>query len=150
MDRPFVEKNRHELERLRKLVDRLDEGGLQARVNEHWTVAAVLSHMAFWDGRALRLAERLANGGEFSPDDAEPEDIDWINDVMRPLLHAIPPRSSAEIALRTAEDTDARVASLGPDSWPKRWPTDPASPLNPSRADHRGEHLDEIERALGL
>ena len=76
--------------------------------------------------------------------------IDWINDVMRPLLHAIPPRSSAEIALRTAEDTDARVASLGPDSWPKLWPADPSSPLNPSRADHRGEHLDEIERALGL
>jgi len=150
MDRPFVEKNRRELERLRKLVDRLDEEGLQARVNEQWTVAAVLGHMAFYDARARDLAERLANGEEFSPADAEPEDVDWINDAMRPLLHAIPLRSSAEIALRTAEETDARVASLGPETQAKLWPADPASPLNPSRADHRGEHLDEIERALGI
>jgi hypothetical protein len=28
------------------------------------------------------------------------------------------------------------------------WPTDPNSPINPMRASHRGEHLDEIEAAL--
>src|ERR1051325_3559561 len=114
MDRSFVEKNRRELERLRKLVERLDDRGLQAHVNELWTVAAVLGHIAFWDGRALHFAERLARGDEVSPDDAEKGDIDWVNNAMRPLLHAIPPRAAAEIALRTAEDTDERVASLGP------------------------------------
>ena len=150
MDRSFVEKNRRELERLRNLVDRLDDSRLQALVNEHWTVAAVLGHVAFWDGRALRFAERLAGGEELSHDDAETGSVDWINDAMRPLLHAIPPRRLAEIALRTAEDTDERVASLGPEMMPKLWPADPDSPLNPSRADHRGEHLDDIERALGL
>jgi hypothetical protein len=29
------------------------------------------------------------------------------------------------------------------------WPDDATSPLNPLRAAHRGEHLDEIEAALG-
>jgi len=29
------------------------------------------------------------------------------------------------------------------------WPSDQSSPLNALRADHRGEHLDEIEAALG-
>jgi hypothetical protein len=29
------------------------------------------------------------------------------------------------------------------------WPTDPASPLYPVRADHRGEHLDDVAAALG-
>jgi Mycothiol maleylpyruvate isomerase N-terminal domain len=149
VDRSFVEKNRRELERLRKLVERLDDRGLQAHVNEHWTVAGVLGHVAFWDLRALQLAERLASGEDLSPDDAEEGDVDWINDAMRPLLHAIPPRALAEIALRTAEDTDERVASLDAHKLPRLWPTDPASPLNPSRADHRGEHLDEIEKALG-
>ena len=149
MDRSFVESNRRELERLRKLVEQLDDRGLEARVNAHWTVAGVLGHVAFWDLRALHLAERLARGEGLSPDDAEEGDVDWINDAMRPLLHAIPPRALAELALRTAEDTDERVASLGPESLSKLWPADPASPLNPSRADHRGEHLDEIEKALG-
>jgi hypothetical protein len=31
----------------------------------------------------------------------------------------------------------------------KLWPNDPDSPLNGLRASHRGEHLDEIEVALG-
>jgi hypothetical protein len=28
------------------------------------------------------------------------------------------------------------------------WPSDPDSPINPGRSEHRGEHLDEIEAAL--
>jgi mycothiol maleylpyruvate isomerase-like protein len=150
MDRSFVEKNRRELERLRRLVGRLDEKQLQAPVNQHWTVAGVLAHVAFWDARARGFAERLANGEEFSPDDAETGDVDWINDAMRPLIHAIPPRQAAELAMLIAEETDACVEILPPEALPKLWPDDPQSPLNPLRAGHRGEHLDDIERALGL
>ena len=39
--------------RLRVLVERLDEDELRASVNEHWTVAAVFGHIAFWDARVL-------------------------------------------------------------------------------------------------
>src|ERR687892_465459 len=64
----------------------------------------------------------------------------------RTLSHAIEPRRLAELALRTAEDTDGRVASLPPE---RMWPGDPESPINPLRATHRGEHLDQIEAVLG-
>src|SRR3979411_3418370 len=87
----------------------------------------------------------LRSRGPFTPSDAEPENVDWINDSTRPLIHAIPPRQAAEVALRMAEETDELIASLSPELVAK---IDANSPLNPVRAHHRGEHLDEIEAAL--
>ena len=130
------------------IVERLDDEELIRPVNESWTVAGVLGHVAFWDGRALFLAEKLSRGAPFTPSDEEPEDVDWINDANRPLIHAIAPRRAAELALRVADQTDQRMASLSPDLVRGTWPTDPSSPLNPVRAAHRAEHLDEIEASL--
>jgi len=144
-DRSYIDENARELKRLRALVERLNEDELRAPVNEHWTVAGVLGHIAFWDARVLALAGKLEHGEPFSPSDTEPEDVDWINDASRPLIHAIPPLEVARLALRIAEETDARVASLPVD---RLWPRDPDSPLYAVRASHRGEHLDDVEAAL--
>ncbi len=144
-DRPYIEENARERERLRALVERLDEDELRVPVNPHWTVAAVFGHIAFWDARMLALADKLERGEPFAPSDAEPEDVDWINDASRPLIHAIPPLEAARLALRIAEETDARVATLPLD---RLWPRDPDSPLYAVRAAHRSEHLDEVEAAL--
>ncbi len=146
LDHPYVEQNSRERERLHALVGRLGDDDLRRLVNDHWTVAGVLGHLAFWDARALVLADKLERGVPFSPSDAEPEDVDWINDAMRPLIHAIAPREAAQLALRVAEEIDGRVAALAP---AQLWPSDPTSPLNPLRAAHRAEHLDEIEAAVG-
>ncbi|HEX7263950.1 MAG TPA: DinB family protein [Candidatus Dormibacteraeota bacterium] len=145
MERSYAADNKRELERLRALVTKLSDKDLGSMVNEHWTVAGVLGHAAFWDGRALFLARKLQRDGTLTPSEAEPEDVDWINDSTRPLIHAIPPRQAAEVALRIAEETDELMASLSPELVAK---IDDNSPLNPVRADHRGEHLDEIEAAL--
>jgi hypothetical protein len=145
-ERSYVEENARELERMRAIVGRASDADLRAQVNEHWTVAGVLGHIAFWDARVLALAPRIERGEPFSPDDEEPEDVDWINDASSPLIHAIPPREAAELALRLAEETDRRVASLPPD---RMYPRDPGSPVYAFRSEHRGEHLDDIERALG-
>ena len=114
-------------------------------MNDYWTVAGVFGHIAFWDARVLALADKLERGEPFSPSDAEPEDVDWINDASRPLIHAIPPREVAQLALRIAEETDARVATL---PFERLWPRDPDSPLYALRASHRGEHLDDVDSAL--
>ena len=150
-DRPYIEQNTREYERLRFLVERLDEDDLRVSVNDHWTVAGVLGHIAFWDGRALALADKLDRGLAsrarhlFSDSDDEPDEVDWINDASRPLIHAIAPLDVARLSLLIAEETDARVAELPVDHL---WPRDPDSPLNPLRASHRGEHLDDIDAAL--
>jgi DinB family protein len=144
-DRSYIDENTRERERLRALVERLDDDELRLLVNEHWTVAAVLGHIAFWDGRVLALSDKLERGEPFTASDAEPEDVDWINDATRPLIHAIPAREAARLALQIAEETDARVATLPLD---RLWPRDPDSPLYAVRASHRGEHLDDVEAAL--
>jgi hypothetical protein len=145
-DRAYIAENAQQLERMRALVARLGVEDLRRPVNEHWTVAGVLGHIAFWDARVLSLADKLGKTETWSTDDAEPEDVDWINDASRPLIHAVEPRALKELALRLAEEADERVTTLPLD---RLWPADPNSPLNPLRASHRGEHLDEIEAALG-
>ena len=143
-DRSYIEANARQLDRLRALVERLDDEALMAPVNEYWTVAGVLGHMAYWDLRFQTLAEKIDRGEPWVAGDQEP-DGDWLNDSMRPLIHALAPRAAAELALRTAEETDARAAEL---PLNRLWPGDPDSPISPARGEHRGEHLDEIEAAL--
>ena len=116
----------------------------QCRPTEYWTVAGVLGHMAYWDNRVLVFADKIDRGEPWVPSDAEPEG-DWLNDSTRPIIHAIAPRAAAELALRIAEETDARVAEL---PLNRMAPLDPDSPISPARSEHRGEHLDELERAL--
>ena len=143
-DRPYIQVNDRERERLRELIDRLDDEALAAPVNESWSVAGVLGHIAYWDIRVLVLAEKIDRAEPWVPGDAEP-DGDWLNDSTRPIIHAIAPRAAAELALRIAEETDARVAELPLD---RMAPLDPESPIYPVRGEHRAEHLDELERAL--
>jgi len=145
-DRSYLEANRRELERMRALVERLDEARLRSPANDHWTVAGVLAHIAFWDARVLALADKLERGEAFTSDDEEPEDVDWINDATRPLIHAIPAVEAARLAVAIAEETDGRVATLPAD---RMYPADPHSPIPAFRAEHRAEHLDELEAALG-
>ena len=143
-ERSYIEANTRERERLRALVEGLDDETLLFPVNEYWTVAGVLGHIAYWDIRILVLAEKIDRGEPWAAGDAEPEG-DWLNDSTRPLIHAIAPRVAAELALQTAEQCDALVAELPPE---RLWPGDPDSPINAGRWEHRAEHLDEIEAAL--
>lgn len=145
VDRSFVAANARELERMRALVSRLSDRQLAEMVNEYWSVSGVLGHVAFWDGRALYLAGKLQRREPLTTAENEPEDVDWINDSSRPLIHAIAPRALAELAVSIAKETDELIASL-PDELLAG--LDETSPLNPVRAHHRGEHLDEIEAAI--
>jgi len=143
-DRSYIEANTRQRDRLIALVEALDDDALTAPVNEYWTVAGVLGHIAYWDIRVLVLAEKIARGEPWAAGDAEPEG-DWLNDTTRPLIHAIAPREAAQLAVRIAEQCDALMAELPLD---RMWPGDPDSPIYAGRGDHRGEHLDEVEAAL--
>jgi hypothetical protein len=142
----YVSENARELARMRAIVEGLDEGTASRAVNPEWTVAGILGHIAFWDGRMLALGAKFDRGEPFTGSDEEPDDVTWINDAARPLIQAVPPLELARLALSISEETDARAAT-----WPvdAQWPADPASPLYGVRAEHRREHLDEIEAALG-
>ena len=141
LDRSFVERNRASTERIRAMAARLSDAELQRPVGEHWTVAIVLAHLAFWDRRVMYVLDMTERDGKlFIPE------IDiFVNDLSLPLWAAIPPREAARIAIETSEELDRRLEGYPPallgeiHAYNKRWVV---------RALHRGEHLDEVDAAL--
>lgn len=147
MDRSHIAANDSERERLRSLVDKLTDHQLRLPMPAGWTVAAMLAHIAFWDARAIFALGKWERGVEPVPGDYEPDDPSWINDSAKPLCLALPPGEAAHLALRIAEEVDGRIAALSDDLVEK---IRARGPFNVSRAEHRREHLDDIERALGI
>ena len=146
VEKTYISENNFERQRLQALVDRLSDEELSRPMSAGWTVAAVLAHLAFWDGRAIYLIDKWESGVAPSAADHEPQHIDWVNDAAKPLCLARPPRTAAQLALQLAEEADRRVAALSDDLVAQNVAA--GRPLNLSRAHHRKEHLDDIERAL--
>ncbi len=138
----FAEENAAQRERLRALISRLSDEALLRPVYEEWTAAGLLGHMAFWDSRTLVLLKKWKKTG-VGP---SPRDVDVLNDAMRPLLLALPPRKAAEIALETAAAVDREIEGL-----PKNLIAEiesQAVDFTLDRASHRKRHIADIESAL--
>jgi hypothetical protein len=141
MDRSFIVRNQASTERIRNMAARLSDDKMQHPVGEHWTVAIVMAHLAFWDRRVMYVLDMTERDGKlFIPE------IDiFVNDLSLPLWAAIPPHSAANLAIETAETLDKRLETYSPAlleeiyTYNKRWV---------ERSLHRGEHLDEAEAAL--
>ncbi len=145
MNRAFDAENAHALTRLKSLVDQLTPDQLNLHVVDGWTVSSLLVHLAFWDFRALQLIERYEREGTITE---SPYDVDIINDAMKPICLAMPPQDAAALVLDAAHRTDSRIAGLGDDFIAAVLSFEHGKPFNPSRAEHRTYHLDEIENAL--
>ena len=146
VDRSFVSENDTQRARLRTLVTRLSDADLARPLPADWTVATVLGHVAFWDQRALLLLDAWQHKG-IAPSPSHEADTDWINDAGKPFLLALPPRQLADLAVSIAEAVDRKVAALPDDLVTRN--TEAGSPINLRRAEHRRQHLDDIESALG-
>jgi hypothetical protein len=147
LDRSHDKANDVERERLRALVTRLSDKQLETPMPAGWTVAAVLAHIGFWDARAVYWIEQWKRGAEpAKPDYETREDVEWINDSAKPLCLALPPRDAAKLALQLAEESDGMVKALDDRTLSKA--VEVGVPFNLSRAEHRREHLDDIDRAL--
>jgi hypothetical protein len=141
MDRSFIERNHASTRRIRDLAARLSDEEMKTPVGEHWTVAIVFAHLAFWDRRVMYVLDMTRRDGKlFIPE------IDiFVNDLSLPLWAAIPPREAARIAIETAEAVDKQLEEFPKAlleeiyTYNKRWV---------ERGLHRGEHLDEAEAAL--
>jgi hypothetical protein len=143
-DRSYIAENDRERRRLEALVGKLDDAALGRAMPAGWTVASVLAHLAFWDQRIVVLVDQLKNGGPVPTELAG--DVDWINDAAKPMQLALPPRRAATLAVETARASDQAVATLSDELLAKNEAA--GSPINVVRAEHRREHLDEIEHML--
>jgi uncharacterized damage-inducible protein DinB len=144
-DRSYIAENNSQRQRLRALAEKLTDEQLRQPMAAGWTIAGVLAHLAFWDQRIIVLLEHWEQGK--APRSHDAEDVDWINDAAKALCLALPPRVAAQLALSTADAVDRKVEVL----TDSRLAANEAAghPLNLLRAQHRREHLDEIEQALG-
>jgi hypothetical protein len=145
MSKSFIEENAKQRERLSTLLGRLSDRDLSLPLYAGWTVAGILGHMAFWDYRAVVLLKRWEKMGV---QQTAGLDVDAINDAMQPLLLAIPPRKAAGMALEAAAAVDKEIESLSPDLIAQI--VAQASTFRLNRANHRLDHLDQIESALSL
>lgn len=145
-DRSYLEENETQRERLRTLVGRVTDEQLKRSMDAGWTVAGVLGHVAFWDQRTLLLIERWRRDGALTPHNLDEPTVGWINDAAKPMLLAVPPREMAKLALSIADAVDRAIAALPEDFAARNAAA--GSPVILRRAEHRKEHLDEIERAL--
>ncbi len=142
----FVEENRTSRERLESVALRLSDEDLQRSTAAGWTAAALLAHLAVWDRRVLALLRRWKEQGV----DLSPIDADAVNEALKPLCLALPPRKAIELCRASAEAVDAEIETLRPEFVAQ---IDAYLAANPfqfrlSRSIHRNAHLDEIDRLL--
>jgi hypothetical protein len=146
-DRSYVTENQTQLARLEALVNKLGDRELSRPLEAGWTVAGVLAHLAFWDYRIVTLLDAWGADGRGTPPPAYHEAaVNWINDAGKPLCLGLPPRVAARLAVEAAIAADKRVAGLSEAQLAANAAA--GRPISVLRAEHRREHLDEIERAL--
>lgn len=146
VDRSYVDANRAALDRLKGFVEKASDADLEHPMEAGWTVASVLAHMAFWDQRVVACVDAWRPDGSGPVPTYYDDAVDWINDAAKPLISALAPRVAARVTVEAAEAADRAVAGLSDELSARNeslgWL------VNPDRADHRLEHLDEIERTL--
>jgi hypothetical protein len=136
-------RNRAARERLESVIARL--GGRDVVLDDDWTAAALLAHIAFWDRLATARLERHLREGE-PPVFATDAVTDLTNDAALRQWKDTPPLVAGRQAREAAAQIDRLIEGLPADKL------DGLKALGRSflidRSQHRKEHLDQIERGL--
>ena len=146
VDRSYVDANRAALDRLKGFVEKASDADLAHPMEDGWTVASVLAHAAFWDLRVVACVDAWGPDGSGPVPTYDDPAVDWINDAAKPLILALEPRVAARVTVEAAEAADRAVAGLSDELYERNEAL--GLLINPDRADHRLEHLDEIEQIL--
>src|SRR5512142_2358668 len=108
MTSSFVQENDESRQRLKALVRDLSDQDLALSTEYGWTVAALLAHLAFWDQRMVAILQRWQETG-FDP---SPIDSGAVNEALKPICHALDPRTAIDLCLACAEAADSAFAAL--------------------------------------
>lgn len=136
--------NARSVDRLRQLVDRLDDRAMGRDLGEGWTVGVALAHLAFWDRLSARRLRSWLDTGELNDLQGA---TDLVNEASLFQWRALPASAVRAEALGAATVVNQLVASAGPGrvaalvaAGKPRWA---------HRHLHRMEHVEQIEKALG-
>lgn len=111
----YVADNEAARDRLFGLVDTLSDEELARPVGEHWTVAIILLHLAYWDRRNAAILER--NLRDLWAPEGEP---DWMDDVQNDALldewRLVPAPVAVALLKESVQRINAVAAALPDDS----------------------------------
>ncbi len=110
MDRSYQQRNARDRDRLRHVAVTADEAMLLRRIGVHWTVAAALAHLAFWDRWVVARWDQYDREGAIQ--DLPDCILNLANAAGLPEWLALPPRTAATLALEAADVVDRRIAAL--------------------------------------
>jgi hypothetical protein len=105
---PGLSENRNELIHRIDFVQQLSEDQFAFALEAGWTVSGVLAHLAFWDLCALELMRVWEMPGA----GPSPMDSDIVNEGIRSLLWAIPPRAAVDLVIDAARRAERAIAVL--------------------------------------
>jgi hypothetical protein len=141
--RDYCTENDLERERLFKMLDRLRLTDLQRTLPNGWTVAVLLTHLAFWDRYTAAMIVEWDVKGFYAP----ATQYEALNVAVEKMSHTIPPAMLAGWVRECAEQADeaaadarsaliATIEAAGEMDSLRRWV-------------HRRHHLDQLEALLG-
>lgn len=145
--RDHDERNQQSRERMTALTERMDAETLRRPLGEHWTIAASLVHMSYWDGFVAQRWTHANANGLHTPASFESLLEDLVNDTLTPLLLRVPAGETIAPALEAALAVNEIIAALSDERVAAVQREGRVRVLD--RSIHRTEHLDEIEAALG-
>jgi hypothetical protein len=144
MERSYVAENDAERARLQAVVERLTDADLARPMSQGWTIGVGLMHLAFWDGLSLAKFEEWERTGEVQIPPMR-DIVDGINQAMLPWWRTIAPAQVRHAVVVAAEAVDRKAETL---PAPIIEAILALRPRSLSRAIHRRQHLNQIERAL--
>lgn len=133
--------NRESTERMRTIINGLSDEELSKSVGSDWTISITLAHLALWDQRVIFVIESAKKNNKLHAPSYDYQ----LNDILTPILRAIPAREAARMAITTAEKLDDDLEQCSAQL------IEEMKEVNGrliDRSIHRNLHLDEIENAV--
>lgn len=133
--------NRESTERMRKMINQLSEEELSKSIGSDWTISITLAHLALWDQRVIFVIESAKKNNKLHA----PYYDYQLNDILTPILRAIPAREAARMAITMSEKLDNELEQCSTQLLNEM------KEVNRrliERSIHRNLHLDEIENAV--
>ena len=138
----YVSANDVERDRLHTLLARLSDDDLARNLPNGLTVANVLVHLAFWDEYTLSCLRQWQDSGFW----VSQTNFEALNSAVLVLAAAIPNRTAVDMLRDAADAVDLEAQSVPPELAEIIQSHGKVRSLE--RAQHRREHLDQIEGVL--
>ncbi len=121
-----------------QIIHGLSEEELSQPLGNNWSISVTLAHLAFWDQRVIHVIENAKKDKVLNA----PLFDDQLNDILAPILEAIPPAEAARMAVNIAGTLDGLLEDCPPEL------IDQMMLVNNrlmERSLHRNDHLAQIE-----